>query len=161
MRGPFLVPPAIASGALLVVTLLAGCGTDGVGAQTASAGTSAAAPPAQGGCDEGLVRQALAGFTEAVGEYEITYLTCAGGFGWATLDPTQENVDSATALVGVSESGVEVLDVTTAPCPAEHGIPDAVAAQIAPPGTDPNAACGIPVEAEPGSPVPAEPDFTG
>jgi hypothetical protein len=160
MRRLFLVPPAIASAVLLAVSLLAACGNGAGGAQAASAGGASAAA-AQEGCQEDLVRDALAGFTEAVGEYDITYLKCAEGFGWATLDPRQENFDTAAALLRVSDSGIEVLDVTTAPCPADLGIPADVAAEIAPPGSDPNAACGTPVDAEPGVPVQEEPDFTG
>jgi hypothetical protein len=153
---------AVAAG-LVVVTVVAGSAVSASGdEQSASAaGTSAAA--AQEACQEDLVREAIdnSGGIAPDLEYEITYLKCAEGFGWATLDPTQENFDTGTALLRVADSGVEVLDVTTAPCPADLGIPDDVAAEIAPPGSDPNAACGAPVEAEPGFPVQAEPDFTG
>jgi hypothetical protein len=167
MRRPFLVPSAIASAALLAVTLLAACGNDDGGAQIASAaGTSAAAAPgAQEGCQEDLVREAIdnSGAIAPELEYEITYLKCAEGFGWALVDPIPENFDTGTALLRVTGTEVELLELGTSFCTADFGIPAEVAAQIAPPGADPAGDCPGPAPApgEPGAPVRAEPNFTG
>ena len=150
---------AVAAG-LVVVTVVAGSAVSASGdEQSASAaGTSAAAASAaQEGCQEDLVREALAGFTEAIGEYDITYLKCAEGFGWATVDPIAENFDTATAILRVSGTEVEVLNLGTSICLADHGIPADVAAEIAPPGANPAGDCPAPAP----TPVQAEPDFTG
>lgn len=147
---------AVAAG-LVVVTVVAGSAVAASGdEQSASAaGTSAAA--AQEGCQEDLVREALAGFTEAIGEYEITYLKCAEGFGWATVDPIAENFDTGIAILRVSGTEVEVLNLGTSICLADHGISADVAAQIAPPGANPAGDCPAPAP----TPVQAAPDFTG
>jgi predicted small secreted protein len=163
MRRPCLVPPAV----LLAVTVLAACGNDDGGAQIASAAatSAAAAPAAQEGCRENLVREALANAGQAeTFEYEITYLKCAEGFGWALVDPIPENFDTGTALLRVTGTEVELLDLGTSICTADHGIPADVAAQIAPPGVNPAGDCPpgpAPAPAEPGAPIQAEPDFTG
>lgn len=166
MRRRVLVLPAITSAVLLAATLLAACGDDGGGAQLAGAGgTSAAAvPAAQAGCQENLVREAIANAGQAQNfDYEITYLNCAEGFGWAVVDPIPDNFDTGTALLRVTGTEVELLDLGTSICTADQGIPADVAAQIAPPGTNPAGDCPgpAPTPAEPGAPVQAEPDFTG
>jgi hypothetical protein len=135
---------AVAAG-LVVVTVVAGSAVSASGdEQSASAGaTQAAAPAAQAACQEDLVREALdnSGAVDPDLEYEITYLKCAEGFGWAVIDPIPENVEPAIALLRVSDTEIEVLDIGTSLCTADYGIPADVAAQIAPPGTDPAGDC--------------------
>jgi hypothetical protein len=151
---------AVAAG-LVVVAIVAGSAVsaDADEQSASAAGTAAAAAPAaQEGCQEDLVREALdnSGAIAEI-EYEITYLKCAEGIGWAVVDPILENFDTATALLRVSGTEVELLDLGTSICTADHGIPPDVAAQIAPPGTNPAGDCPTPVP----TPIQAEPDFTG
>jgi hypothetical protein len=58
--------------------------------------------------------------------------------------PVPENFDTRTALLRVSDTEVEVLDLGTSLCTADYGIPLDVAAQIAPPGVDPAGDCPTP-----------------
>jgi hypothetical protein len=137
---------AVAAG-LVVVTVVAGSAVSASGdEQSASAGaTQAAAPAAQEACQEDLVREAID--NSGIGpdfEYEITYLKCAEGFGWATVDPIPENFDTGTAILRVTATEVELLDLGTSICLADHGIPPDVAAQIAPPGANPAGDCPAP-----------------
>jgi hypothetical protein len=115
----------------------------GADERSASAGVTQAA----GGCDEAAVREALdnSGAIPEDLEYEITYLKCAEGFGWALVDPIPENFDTAAALLRVSDTEIEVLDLGTSLCTADYGIPADVAAQIAPPGVNPAGDCPTPV----------------
>jgi len=54
------------------------------------------------------------------------------------------NLDTATVLLRVSGTDIEVLDLGTSVCPADAGIPADVAAQIAPPGHNPAGDCPTP-----------------
>lgn len=167
-----LTIPLATSAALLAVTLLAACGTDDAGDQPSAV---ARATPTQAGCDEAQVREAIAN-ADAVApdlEFDITYLECAAGFGWATINAPSIG-ESATVLLRVSDAGIEVLNLGTSVCTADAGIPADVAAQIAPPGVDPAGDCPSPAPAQQPSitvtetpsaglptPAPAEPRFTG
>jgi hypothetical protein len=143
---------AVAAG-LVVVTVVAGSAVSASGdEQSASAGATQAA---QAACQEDLVREALdnSGVVAPDLEYEITYLKCAEGFGWAVIDPIPENVEPAVALLRVSDTEIEVLDLGTSLCTADYGIPADVAAQIAPPGVPPAGDCPGPV------PTPRQPSI--
>jgi hypothetical protein len=156
------------SPALLAAATLAACGNDGGDPQTAVSG----AAPTQTGCDEAQVSRAIID-SDAVApdvEFDITYLACADGFGWATI--SAPDLDSATVLLGVSDAGIEVLNLGTSVCTADAGIPADVAAEIAPPGVDPAGDCPASATTEqptttaspsnpPAAPVPAEPQLTG
>jgi hypothetical protein len=127
----------------------------GTDERSASAGVTQAATS----CDEVAVREALdnSGAIPEDLEYEITYLECAEGFGWALVDPIPENFDTGTALLRVSDTEIEVLDLGTSLCTADYGIPADVAAQIAPPGVNPAGDCPTPV---PTTVAPSQPSIT-
>jgi hypothetical protein len=131
---------------VVIVVATSGASASGDEQSASAASTSAAAAPAvQDGCQEDLVREAIDTSVALEFEYEITYLKCAEGFGWALIDPTPENFDTATALLRVTATEVELLDLGTSLCPADHDIPTDVAAQIAPPGHNPAGDCPTPV----------------
>jgi hypothetical protein len=136
-----------AAGLVVVATVIAGSAASASGDEQSAraAGRSAAATPGvQAGCQEDLVREAIDNAIAPEFEYEITYLKCAEGFGWAIVDPIPENFDTGTALLRVTDTDVELLDLGTSICTADHGIPPEVAAQIAPPGVDPAGDCPTP-----------------
>jgi hypothetical protein len=95
---------------------------------TASAETT----PSAGSCDEAAVREAIAD-SDAIDpslRLEVTYLRCAGGFGWATI--SVEHGDSATVLFKGSGSDVQLLTLGSSVCTTDAGIPADVATQLAP-----------------------------
>lgn len=134
---------AVAAGVALVVIVAASAVSAGVDGRSASAGATQAAT----GCEEAAVREGLdnSGAIAEDLDYEITYLKCAEGFGWAVVDPIPENFDTGTALLRVSGTEIEVLTLGTSFCTADFGIPADVAAQIAPPGVNPAGDCPTPV----------------
>jgi hypothetical protein len=137
--------PTTAAAPPAAALLLAVDGMNGAGYQQIAV---AGATPAQTGCDEAQVREAIAnsGGVAPDLEFDITYLKCADGFGWATI--TAPNLDSATVLLGVSDAGIEILNLGSSVCTADAGIPADVAAQIAPPGVDPAGDCPAPAPAQ-------------
>jgi hypothetical protein len=148
----------------MIIAVAAGLALSAVVPSPVSAGadqrsTGASTTQAATGCDEAAVRDALdnSGAIAEDLEYEITYLKCAEGFGWAVLDPIPENFDNATALLRVSDTEIEVLDLGTSLCTADSGIPADVAAQIAPPGVNPAGDCPTPV---PTTVAPGPPSIT-
>lgn len=145
---------AVAAGSALLVIVAASAVSAGADERSASAGATQAAT----GCEEAAVREALdnSGAIPEDLEYEITYLKCAEGFGWALVDPIPENFDTATALLRVSGTQIEVLDLGTSLCTADFGVPADVAAQIAPPGVNPAGDCPTPV---PTTPAPSQPSI--
>lgn len=118
------------------------------------AGPVPAAPAAVAACDEATLRQAVDG-SDAGPEvaYEVTYLKCAEGYGWAVISIGS---DGAIVFLRLTESGMSLLDLGTGICAPETGIPADVAAQIAPPGEDPTGGCPTPAE-----PIESEADFAG
>ena len=147
MRRLLTITLAIASVALLSVTLLAARGDNGRDERTVGAD----ATPTATECDEAAVREAIRN-ADAVRpdiEFEFLHLACADGFGWAVIDPVDPRFDEADVLLRVSDAGIEVLDIGTSVCTLDFGIPPDVAAKIAPPGRDPAGDCPEAVEAEP------------
>jgi hypothetical protein len=140
----------MALAALLAVTLLAGPGEAGGRArQISSAGETLA-------CDEAGLRAAITD-SEAVAPgmvYEVTYLRCADGFGWARISSDGEGV---TIFLSISPAGITLLDLGSGICVADSGIPADVVPQIAPPRPDPALDCA----AEPPTPIETEAHFTG
>jgi hypothetical protein len=153
-----LLAPAAA--ALLMAAGVAGCGDDDTstasptdteepsdgpatteGGDTTAGQATTTAPPATGGCDAGAVRDAIdaSGGVAPDLSYEITYLTCANGYGWAVI--SSDVGESATVLLRVEGNGTEVLNLGTSVCTTDVGIPADIAARIAPPGQDPFGDC--------------------
>jgi hypothetical protein len=143
---------AVAAGLIVVVAMVASSPVFAGGDERS---TSLGATQAASGCDEAAVREAIANSQAATPDFEFQYLKCAEGFGWALIGGP--NLDTATVLLRVSGTEIEVLNLGTSVCTADAGIPADVAAQIAPPGKDPAGDCPTPVP----TPVLAEPDFTG
>jgi hypothetical protein len=83
-------------------------------------------------CDEAAVRDAIV-HSDAVApglSFEFTYLKCAEGYGWAEI--SADFGDGATVLFEGSGTDVRLLNLGTAVCATESGIPADVAAQLAP-----------------------------
>jgi hypothetical protein len=183
-RRVLVVPVAIALAALLAVTLLSTRGRDGgaheqiadaalpaalSAAQSAAVAEPAAvdpsaavdAPaavvgPAGAECDEATLRAAITE-SEAVNPdmvYEVAYLRCAEGFGWAII--TSEG-EGATIFLRLSETGMTLLDLGSGICVADSEIPADVVPQIAPPRPDPARDC----DAQGATPIETDAHFTG
>jgi hypothetical protein len=149
MRRLRTIPVAWMLPTLVALTVLAACGdsdepstaaapsTTGTPSTTAAptptgTKTGAETTPRGGSCDEAAVRAAIAR-SDALDpslSFEFTYLKCAEGFGWATI--SVENGDSAMVLFKGSGSDVELLNLGSSVCATDAGIPDDVAAQLAP-----------------------------
>jgi hypothetical protein len=160
MRKLLPIPLAPALPALLAVAVLATCGdddgqdastteqpsaTDTTSTTEAPATTettsSTDATPAAESCDEAAVREAIID-SDAIApglSFDFTYLRCADGFGWAVI--SADDLDSATVLFRGSGTDVQVLNLGTSVCTTDAGIPEHVAAQLAPPGQDPLGDC--------------------
>jgi hypothetical protein len=101
---------------------------------------AAAAPaptptPSGDACDTATVHDAIAS-SDAVGDhitFEITYLECAEGYGWAEI--LADFGDGATVFFEGSGDDITLLDLGTAVCPTAAGMPEAIATQLAPPGS--------------------------
>ena len=149
MRRLRTIPVAWVLPALAALTVLAACGGSDEASTNAAPSTlgtpSTTAPPAptrtttgaettprSGSCDEAAVRAAIASsdaFDPSL-SFDFTYLRCAEGFGWATI--SVEHGDSATVLFKGSGSDVELLTLGSSVCTTDAGIPEDVAAQLAP-----------------------------
>ena len=105
--------------------------------------TSAPAPapaPSGGVCDTAAVHDAIAGAVAPDLAFEVTYLECAEGFGWAQL--VADFGDGATAFLQGSGSDITVLDLGSAVCPTAVGMPESIAVQLAPAGSTWRGECG-------------------
>lgn len=101
----------------------------------------AAPAPAADPCDTALVHDAIAG-SGAVAPgvtFEVTYLRCAEGYGWAGI--MADFGDGATVFLKGSGDDFTVLDLGTAVCPTYTGMPESVATQLAPEGSHWQAEC--------------------
>ena len=89
--------------------------------------------PPGGSCDPAAVRDAIDGSGGVAPEvtFELTYLACADGFGWAEI--MADFGDGATVLLQGSGSDITVLNLGTSVCPTDSGIPERLARQLAPP----------------------------
>jgi hypothetical protein len=152
LRRVLTIPLTVGLAALVAAVLLGAPGDEGARLQQI---TSAGATPAAA-CDEATLRAAIAD-SEAVAPdmvYEVTYLRCAHGFGWARISSGGEGV---TIFLRISDAGMTLLDLGSGVCVAESGIPADVVPQIAPPRPDPALDC----EAVAPTPIETEADFTG
>jgi hypothetical protein len=149
MRRLRTIPVAWMLPTLVALTVLAACGGSDEASTNAAPSTTgtpstttpptptgtttgAEATPSGGGCDEAAVRAAIAS-SDALDpslSFDFTYLKCAQGYGWATI--SVENGDSAMVLFKGSGSDVELLNLGSSVCATDAGIPDDVAAQLAP-----------------------------
>jgi hypothetical protein len=86
-------------------------------------------------CDSAAIHDAIArsGGVADHAAFEVTYLECAEGYGWAEI--LADFGDGATVFFEASGGDITVLDLGTAVCPTAAGMPQAVAAQLAPPGS--------------------------
>jgi hypothetical protein len=105
--------------------------------------TSAPAPapaPSGGLCDTAAVHDAIAGAVAPDLAFEVTYLECAEGYGWAQV--LADFGDGATAFLQGSGSDITVLDLGSAVCPTAAGMPESIAVQLAPAGSAWRGECG-------------------
>ena len=104
----------------------------------------APAPAPSGGvCDRTAVHDAIAG-SGAVAPgvtFEVTYLECADGYGWAGL--VADFGDGATAFLEGAGDDLTVLDLGTAVCPTAAGMPESIAVQLAPAGSTWRNECAV------------------
>jgi hypothetical protein len=70
--------------------------------------------------------------------FELTYLECAQGYGWARI---QSDIDGATVFFKGAGADIELLDLGTAVCPTHAGMPANVATELAPPGVNWHSEC--------------------
>jgi hypothetical protein len=99
--------------------------------------------PSGGGCDAAVVHDAIAG-SDAVGEdltFEITYLKCAEGYGWARI--LADFGDSATVFFEGSGPDIALLNLGSSVCPLDSGMPASIATLLAPPGSHWQGECGL------------------
>jgi hypothetical protein len=90
-----------------------------------------------------VVHDAIAG-SDAVGEdltFEITYLKCAESYGWAQIHA--DFGDSATVFFEGSGTDIALLNLGSAVCPLDSGMPASIATQLAPPGSHWQGECGL------------------
>jgi hypothetical protein len=95
---------------------------------------AAASPRASGGvCDAAAVHDAIASSDAVAPElaFEVTYLGCADRFGWAEI--AADFGDGATVLFEGTGPDIVLLDLGTAVCPTEAGMPASIATRLAPP----------------------------
>src|SRR5829696_6338852 len=86
-------------------------------------------------CDAAVVHDAIAS-SDAVADdmtFEITYLECAEGYGWAQI--LADYGDGATVFFEGSGSDIALLDLGSSVCPTAAGMPAGIATQLAPPGS--------------------------
>jgi len=99
--------------------------------------------PSGGGCDAAVVHDAIAS-SDALGAdltFEITYLTCAEGYGWARI--LVDYGEGATVFLEGSGADIALLDLGSSVCPLDSGIPASVATELAPPGSHWQGECGL------------------
>src|SRR5215203_5821800 len=94
-------------------------------------------------CDAAVVHDAIAS-SDAVADdmtFEITYLKCAEGYGWAQI--LADYGDGATVFFEGSGGDVALLDLGTSVCPTAVGMPASIATRLAPPGSAWLEECGV------------------
>ena len=153
VRRVLTIPLTVTMAALLALTVIA----SGGGAVEQVAGGEDT-PAAAAACDEATLRDAISESSAVSPDlvYEVTYLKCAEGYGWAVITA---NGDGAIIFLTISDAGMTLLDLGSGICAPEAGIPADVAAKIAPPGEDPTGGC--PVEPEAAKPIEKDAHFTG
>lgn len=119
-------------------------------AEPADASTGPVSPPAaptprpsDDACDTAVVHDAIAS-SDAVADdmtFEITYLECAEGYGWAQI--LADFGDGATVFFEGSGSDIALLDLGSSVCPTAVGMPAGIATQLAPPGSRWLEECGF------------------
>ncbi|HEY6698477.1 MAG TPA: hypothetical protein VIZ67_09630 [Acidimicrobiales bacterium] len=75
--------------------------------------------------------------SDAVGPdltFEITYLNCADGYGWAQI--AADFGESATVILEGSGTDITLLNLGSSVCPTDSGMPVSIATQLAPPGSN-------------------------
>jgi hypothetical protein len=89
--------------------------------------------PPGGSCDPAAVRDAIdaSGGVAPEVTFELTYLACADGFGWAEI--MADFGDGATVLLQGSGSDITVLNLGSSVCPTDSGIPESIARRLTPP----------------------------
>jgi hypothetical protein len=92
-------------------------------------------------CDAAAVHDAIASSDAVAPElaFEVTYLECADGYGWAEI--AADFGDGATVLLEGSGPDIVLLDLGTAVCPIESGMPASLATRLAPPDSSWLAEC--------------------
>jgi hypothetical protein len=91
--------------------------------------------PSGSGCDPAVVHDTIAG-SDAVADglaFEIPYLKCAEGYGWAVIYTPED--EAATVLIEGSGADISLLDLGSSVCALDSGMPATVAVQLAPPGS--------------------------
>jgi hypothetical protein len=112
-------------------------------AEPVSPGTARTPGPSGDSCDAAVAHDVIAG-SDAVGEgltFEITYLECADGYGWARI--LADYGEGATVFLEGSGADIALLDLGSSVCPLDSGMPASVAAQLAPPGSQWQGECGL------------------
>lgn len=101
-----------------------------------------AAQPPVDACAAADVHEAIAG-SDAVADgmtFEITYLRCAEGYGWAQI--LADFGDGATVFFEGSGGDISLLGLGSSVCPTAVGMPASVADELAPAGSPWRQECG-------------------
>jgi hypothetical protein len=116
---------------------------EAVAAEPADASPSPGTPPAAstpqpsgGDCDTAVVHDTIAS-SDAVAPdltFEITYLNCADGYGWAQI--AADIGETATVILEGSGTDITLLNLGSSVCPTDSGMPVSIATQLAPPGSN-------------------------
>jgi hypothetical protein len=91
--------------------------------------------PSDVGCNAPALRDAIAA-SDAVEDgvtFEISYLNCGEGYGWAQI--VAAFGDGATVLFKGSGADIELLNLGSSVCPLDSGMPASTADRLAPPGS--------------------------
>jgi hypothetical protein len=99
--------------------------------------------PSDGGCDAAALRDVIAA-SDAVGDdvtYEISYLNCGEGYGWAQI--VADFGDGATVLFKGSGADIALLNLGSSVCALDSGMPASTADRLAPPGSHWLGECGL------------------
>ena len=99
----------------------------------AVAPTAPAPQPSGGACDAAAVYDAIRNSDGVASDltFEVTYLECADGYGWATI--VADYGESATVLLEGSGTDITLLNLGSSVCAADS-MPASIATRLAPPG---------------------------
>ena len=99
--------------------------------------------PSDGGCNAAALRDVIAASdaVEVGVTYEISYLTCGEGYGWAQI--VADFGDGATVLFKGSGADIALLNLGSSVCALDSGMPASTADRLAPPGSHWLGECGL------------------
>jgi hypothetical protein len=99
--------------------------------------------PSDGGCNAAALRDVIAASdaVEVGVTYEISYLNCGEGYGWARI--VADFGDGATVLFKGSGADIALLNLGSSVCALDSGMPASTADRLAPPGSHWLGECGL------------------